>query len=359
MATFGERFKNQLRETIMQLDGLSKKDYQIEDLVEVISSFGTKLELFFKSVIFPEINSRNNLVRFIDELLIYGFSQDKVKVLHDIRKEYNNAKHEPTYEPSLLEISNLIMKVTPIIDDLVNLDLGITSNYVHTGFKRIFWIVSWDHYIGGDTEIHIILPDETNHWLGPPSLDMIYIEMSSWDTVKVALGQVGILKYGKELIPPNLYKSYSSEGDFLDVLVFEGHYKDLISILSQYERRNELLSGLMRHNDSRAMLQACLLATLDVITSTIEDDRATIVEKVKLQAVNVYAIPKNYKGLHYMAESIMQMFFNIERHYWIHISGLKWLHEKEFKSAKNSAIAIHEEFKVLINNRYTVCIIRN
>lgn len=357
VATFGDRFKEQLRETILHLEELSKRDYENEEVKEVISSIGTKFELFLKSVVFPAINSRNNLVRFIDKLSSYGFSQDKIDLLHDLRVAYNNSKHEPTYEPSLLEILQLMINVMPIIVEIVNLGLGITNNYVRVGFRRIFWIAAWDHYIGGDTEIHIILPGDSDHWLGPPSLDMIYIEMSSWHTIKTELAQVGTLKYGKELIPPNLYQAYASEGDFLDVLVFEGHYKDLISILSQHEKRNQLLPGLMRHNDLRAMLQACLLAAVDVFTNTIQIDKDKIIREVKSQAVNVYAIPENYKRLDFIAESITEMLFNIERHNWIRISGLKWLNEKEFESIKETAIATNKDFKILIDERFTVCIV--
>ncbi|MDQ2088106.1 hypothetical protein RBH29_16895 [Herbivorax sp. ANBcel31] len=359
MATFGDRFGGYLQECKVKLEELSKRDFEIDELKDILSSIGTKFELFLKSVIFPSISSRNNLVVFINELLNYGFVQNEVDLFHDLRKAYNNSKHEPTYRPSIIEILKLIDQVTIITDKLINLGLGQTNNYIRSSFSRVFWIAAWDHYDGGDTEIHISLPDESGRWLGPLSIDMIYIELLSWETVKLELSNVGILKTSNQLIPQKLLSEWSSEGDFLDALVFEGYYKDLISVLSQHEKRIELMPGLMRHHDLRAMVQACILSTIDVITNISQNDKPTLIKEIKMQAVNVYAIPENYEKLLFIIESFVEMIHDIEISNWVRISGIKWLKEDEYELGKESAITVNKEYKVFIDENHTFCMIGN
>lgn len=166
-----------------------------------------------------------------------------------------------------------------------------------------------------------------------------------------------MLKEDKGIIPEKLYKEWESEGEFLDAFVYEGNYKDLVCILSQYEKRNELVSGLMRHHDIRAMIQACLLATLDVITNTNNIEEKIIIEEIKSQAINVYAIPNKYKGLKQLVENISEMILKIEKNDWSKIYGLKWLDKNEYENEKKSALAICENYNILINSELIICII--
>jgi hypothetical protein len=357
MTTFGQKFQSDVEQSIQEMQQLAIRDYEAGELKDLIAFAGTKLELFLKSVVFPSISSRGNLVSFINELLNHGFVQAQVDILHELRLAYNSSKHDPNYAPTVLTTLELMRKVEGVVRDLVGLNLGITSNYARTGYKRVFWIAAWDHYIGGDTEIHIILPGESESWLGPPSLDIIYIDISSWATVKLLLSQVGELRLGKGLIPEQLYKVYEGEEDFLGALVFEGDYRDLIAILAQHERRNELLPMLMRHADQRAMLQAFILATIDVALSTVKQIQPDVAEEIKHQAISVYAVPGEYKGLDYFASSMADILFKLHRSSWGLLTGPTWIKASNYDTASKQAIAIHKDFKLFIDQSCTFRVI--
>lgn len=357
--TNGDRFKQQLEESIFILNELSKRDFKLEELKDTISSIGTKFELYIKSCVFPLISSRKNLIVFIDELLKYGFVKDEVDLLHCFRKEYNNSKHEPSYRPSVIDIIILLNKVLVIVEKLIGIGLGQSNDIIRSRYRRVYWIAAWDHYDGGDTEIHISLPDESGKWLGPPSIDMIYIDLVSWELVKKELSNIGTLKESKNLIPDKLLKEWSNEGEFLDALVFEGYYKDLMFVLSQHEKRIELMPGLMRHHNLRSMVQACILSLIDVIDYTNINDKVALLRDVKKQAISVYAIPENYDKFILIIESFVNMIHEVEPSKRQLISEIKWLSSEDYEEGLKSAIAVNQQFKVFLDNNITFCIIGN
>ena len=74
----------------------------------------------------------------------------------------------------------------------------------------------------------------------------------------------------------------------------------------------------MRHHDLRATVQACLLATIDVITNTREKDKNVIFQDIRSQAINVYAVPKNFELLNKIIDSIIKMFMLVDNLILIH-----------------------------------------
>lgn len=156
----------------------------------------------------------------------------------------------------------------------------------------MFWVAACDHYIGGDTEVHVYLPAIPRVGPVPPSLDLVYVDMSSWDDVKKTLSVVGELGSSEEHFPKRMLEILSQEEGFLEAFVFEGDYRSLFTALTQNERRLDLIPGLRRQDSLAAMLQAFPLAAID-IAGTADTDQEGMSHEIEAQAVQVYAVSED------------------------------------------------------------------
>lgn len=115
---------------------LTERHYAVDDIRGAVSVAGTRLELFLKGVAFPNANARKNLNQLIDGLSDDGTSEETIQALHDLRYEYNRAKHEPAYEPTLLAVLDLLRRFTEAAREVVNLGLGITGRSARDESRR-------------------------------------------------------------------------------------------------------------------------------------------------------------------------------------------------------------------------------
>lgn len=312
MTTYGERFQAQVDSDLEAARSLAERHYSVEDVRGLVSATGTRLELFLKGVAFAGANARDNLYSFIDRLSGQGASQGTVKVLHQLRQEYNNVKHDPAHEPTLIAVINLLQRFRQAVHEMVGLGLGITNRPVREANRRVFWVAACDHYIGGDTEVHIYLPARPEGWPVPPSFDLVYVDMSSWDDVKETLAVIGELGPAEEHLPERMLKVLSGEEGFLEAFAFEGDYRSLLTTLTQHERRLELLSGLRRQDNPIAMVQAFLLATIDVASVAGDADQEEISQEIKAQAFQVYAVPQDLRRADDLARGMAHMICQID-----------------------------------------------
>jgi len=348
MTTYGEKFVAEIETAINSLERLIHIDYEEYQIRDYISSIGIKIEIFLKAVTFPNKNPRDNFHSFINELSSYGIEQNAIDKLHAFRRLYNNAKHAPNATITLLHSIEISKNTLEAIRQIVRNNIGMSGRQSSPNINRVYWIAAWDHYIGGDTEVHIILPGESKHWLGPPTFDIIYIRMEAWDTVKSELSNVGALKDGKNLIPKNLYDSFSAEGDFLAALVFEGDYRNLITVLAQYEKRQELLSGLNRHDSRQSMMLAYLLAAADVIgtVSNIDELKVAMIDR----AHEVYAVPNDYNYSELIADNFVKLFCQLDYKDWQDITGPVWVSEEQYSKRSNNSKAKHNKYPIIIDS---------
>jgi hypothetical protein len=345
MTTYGQNYRDSLSSAIDELERLSHAGYSEDDIRSVISIFGSQTELFLKSVVFPGSNARDDFFTNIERLGSLGTSPDDVDKFHAVRKLYNKAKHDPQHRITLLATSQTIRDLRDPVDKLIALAPGNCKSPKLPSATRVFWVCAWDHYIGGDTEIAIYIPGESDHWLGPPDLDRIYIKLSSWDDVKSQLSAIGELHDGRGIIPEAQYKLYSEEGDFLAALVFEGEYRDLMTILSSHELRQELLPGLNRQDTGRYMVIALLLAFLDVAS----DDAAGDLEgRLISHATSNYAVPDNYPHLKAITQSLVGMVSTVAPEDLIRLNGPHWVNADVFEKEMANAIGSYPDFKIII-----------
>jgi hypothetical protein len=111
--------------------------------------------------------------------------------LHDLRRLYNSAKHDPSWTPSILDLQGLFSRLGNVIGALAANNVGLLNKEIQNRFHQIFWLAVWDHFIGGDSEVHVIDPYRGGR---PPTLDMVYVDLVRWDDVKAALASVGSVR---------------------------------------------------------------------------------------------------------------------------------------------------------------------
>ncbi len=348
MITYGKQILNIFIEETKSLNDLSHMDYVEDDIRQKISFLGGKLELFLKTIAFPTESSNGNLISFISKAKDQGLPTSEFQDLDAFRKLYNLAKHEPNASISLIETIKVITAAKVGVEKLVSLNLGLTSLAVCPQSKRVFWIAAWDHFVGGDTEIHIIIPGVSDHWLGPPTMDYIYINIPDWDSFKSDLKAIGGLHSGSGLIPDKQIELFKSDSDFLDALVYEGEYRDLLVTASKYECRQNLLSGLNRGDSSFSMLLALLLALIDVIPTANFSDLASA---VKTQAVTLYAVPESNPTLDDKIDLLVTMVENVPESLRSDIKGPLWLNTERFDLEKESAFSIHPTLPIIVTKQ--------
>ncbi len=354
MATYLEHLLQKLDSATIEVQELSRKDYTFDDINSIVVSCGSELEIFLKLAAFPSKNQRHNFVQFINELLTVGVSQMDIDILHELRLAYNTSKHDPMHEPELLKVKNLVNNVINSISKLTTLSLGRITEQVAIRHRRVLWFFAWDHYIGGDTEISIMIPSMEDEL--PRALDDIYINMSAWDTVKTELALVGSVAFGKELFPEKVYKFYSNESDFLTGGIFEGEYKNLLKTFAKYELKQELIQGLNRHDSPFSMLQASILAMVEVApVLDTEPTRENLQTLISSSCVNNYAVPSDYSHLPKFVDAIANMLKKLDFSLWKVLSGPTWIGKSSFNIEAKKSLVINEELNILIDKN---CIVR-
>jgi hypothetical protein len=352
MTTYGRSLLSELADARAELVKLTHVSYEPSEIREAISAVGAKTEIFLKSVVLPGRNSRNTLQWFIDELAGSSISASSRDKLHSLRQTCNDAKHEPTIIIPLLDAIRIVNDAQEAIEEIVTQGIGSVAGIVHPHTHRVFWIAVWDHFAQGDSEVHVIIPGESEHWLGPPTFDIVYVSISGWNDVVATLPRVGVFSSGKGLVPESQYDAFNSDEDFLGAWVFEGDYRSLITTLAQHELRQELIPGLNRHDSSGSMILAFLLASIDVAsdaTNPIELPAAIIA-----QATGAYAVPPDYKYAQPLAEGMSEMMRQIAVADWSTISGPIWMRESEFDALAAQCRAKHPKYDIIIDATLSV-----
>src|SRR6266481_2009437 len=259
MGTHIEHFLNELNKDLKQADKLAEAGYEKDELRNLVTNVGASTEVFLKTAALPHLSPRTGFAPCINALEAAGVSREDRETLHSLRTIYNESKHEPNYRPSVVGFQELLQKVIAVIRSLGARNLGLLNSPERLEHKRVLWLAVWDHYIGGDSEVHVIVPAKSG-W--PPDLDLVYIDFMAWDLVKSLLGQAGSLRPSRGLIPADCLAQFAAEDEFREAVVFEGEYRRVIATLAAHERREDLLPGLRREDDWASMIQAFALASI-------------------------------------------------------------------------------------------------
>lgn len=125
MPTYSEDFNKKTKEILNEFKQLFNSEYNNEHLRVILSKLGIKLELYLKNIVFPSKSGNDNFYSFINELLRCGLIQSEVDNLHELRENYNKAKHDSNYEFNLLNLIDLAKRLEPVIEKLASKNLGL------------------------------------------------------------------------------------------------------------------------------------------------------------------------------------------------------------------------------------------
>ena len=351
MSTYSQQFQDSLTEWKKRADDLATYGFSLSAARDLSTEVGSQTEVLLKTAILPHISPRAS---FNDCIVALGLSSVDSDALNELRQIYNAAKHDPQWTPSLLQLQNLLQRLGEVIRRLSLTNVGQLNTDVRTRFHQIFWVAVWDHFTGGDSEVHIIAPARGAH---PPTLDLIYVHIHLWDQIKSSLATVGTVRRGEELIPADVFASFGEDSDFHQAIVFEGSFRDLIAVLASHERREDLIPSLLRENDQRAIMQAFVLAALDSAPASVS---AAAIEEIagaiSQRAVEAYAVPANYRSLQAESAEFAEMVLAVPSMRRAKLNGPVWMVRRDFDRQRPLALASHARLPVMVNSECTLVI---
>jgi hypothetical protein len=352
MPTHHQRFQESIATWLERADKLAVSGFELSHARNLISGIGGCTEIFIKTALLPSVPPKMEFDACINALKREGVDKTDRETLHRLRILYNENKHNSTCIPSVLELQELIPAISEVVRKFARQNMGVINAEAVLRYRQVFWIAAWDNFIGGDTEVHVISPARSA-W--PPDLDLAYVDMSAWDQFKSSLSMAGSMRDGQGCIPDSVLNSFGEDSDFLQALVFEGAYRDLISILASYERREDLIPGLRREDDTRSMMQAFTLASVDIGS---QSKNLKSVEELSVAiadcAVGTYAVPKSYNLLRHMANNFAEMLLRVQEPNRNRLAGPIWLGKEDFASEERSAQSKHPYLPVLVSADNTV-----
>lgn len=352
MPTHYQRLQENIATWSKQTDRFAVCGFELSQARDLISQIGARTEIFIKTVLLPSVPPKQEFDACINALKREGVDKSDRDTLHRLRILYNENKHDSTCVPSILALQALIPALSEVFRKFARQNMGAINAEAVLRYHQVFWIAAWDNFIGGDTEVHVIAPTRSA-W--PPDLDLAYIDMSVWEQLKSSLSAIGSLRNGQGCIPDSVLSSFGEDSDFLQALVFEGAYRDLIAILAAHERREDLIPGLRREDNPRSMMQAFTLASVDV---GAQSRNLKLVEELSVAiadcAVGIYAVPKSYNLLYHMATYFAEMLLGVQEANRNRLAGPIWVSKEEFASEERFAQSKHAYLPVLVSADNTV-----
>ncbi len=346
MVTNGDEIKEQLRHSREELVSLSRRIYTIAEINSILAAFGTKLELFFKSVLFPSESPWRPLKFFID-CLGDVLSQDEIQELQQFREIYNLARHNPRFQIGIIELLERLERVETLISVPIENGIGRCGESAYTPTRRVYWVTAWKYF--DDMEVHIIVPGDADDTMGPPELDMIRLDRESWERAKQVLSAAGSLDKWEAHVPETFVRAWEALDDFVEAIAFEGEYRELLTSLAKFENNFNRMPGTNRGDCSQCVLVACLVAMVDVISATLHPD--DIVRQIQRQVSSSYAVPETAREL----GSISAELARIAESIWdesCYITGPLWASHKEFEDLKTRSLVSSDRYPVLIDDNH-------
>jgi len=232
MLTYHQQYLKVAERWSEQVQRLAAYGFELSEARELIASAGARTEIFIKTAILPHLPPKEDLDGCINALKTLGVSKADRSTLHKLRQIYNDSKHDPSYLPSMLTFQELIPRIITVFQGLADSGVGLLNDGIPLRHNQVLWIAVWDHFTGGDSEVHVIAPATTG-W--PPELDLVYVDIAAWDQIKIILSTLGRLMAGEGVIPAQIYQSFGEDADFHEAIAFEGEYRTLIATLAAYD----------------------------------------------------------------------------------------------------------------------------
>lgn len=352
MPSHFESFDQSVSQWARKADDFGVYGVDVQRARDLATEAGSQTEVFLKTVVLRHLSPRTNFGGCIDGLEIHGVGQSDRDLLHDLRRLCNAAKHDPSWTPSLLDIQGIFSRLGNVFRALAANNVGLLNSERQNRFHQIFWLAVWDHFMGGDSEVHIIAPYRGGR---PPTLDMVYVDLVRWDELKATLALVGSVRNEPGLIPTEVLASFGEDSDFHQAVVFEGSFRDLIAVLATFERREDLIPGLRREDDVHSMMQAFILGTLDSVQESSNlSSQQSLADSIARRVVEAYAVPSSYQALNRQSSECASMIMALPEPRRSQVNGPVWVANEEFYRQAASAMSRHPHLPILINSEGTV-----
>jgi hypothetical protein len=147
-----------------------------------------------RAAVVPNASPKEDFAGVINALKTIGISKEQHDDLHKLRTLYNDVKHDPTTRPSISDALEQFRKTHAFASDLPYKKIERVHSEVPRRFHRILRVAGWDHYIGGDTEAHLLFPTDDPD---APSIDSIDIRINAWQEVIEDLKALGKVTPGQ------------------------------------------------------------------------------------------------------------------------------------------------------------------
>lgn len=155
---------------------------------------------------------------------------------------------------------------------------------------------------------------------------------------------------GNGIIPNEQFNALIADEASLTPLVFEGYYKDLLTILASHELRLDIFPGLRREDNWWSVFVAVTLAACDIASNSSVP--TSLAADIQRYVIDQYAVPSHYDGLKSIAEGISDLICQIPVLDWKMINGPMWARINEFKDLTDNALARHAHLPVIISADY-------
>lgn len=284
MMTRGDEIVRDAETVTARIEALGHATFTRRQLAELIEPFTSRLEFFFKAVVFPTASRRAGLSQLIDDMPSIGLSPPSVAALHRLRELYNVSKHAPDRDMMWRECVEALNGTAAALREISGLGLPSVLAPFEEEHSAIVYVGLWDHYVGGETEIGLYLPSD--HWMGTYPIGTFHMPMKDWDRLNPSLANHPRYAPGKQGTGAKIWQSFTKEGDFLDGGAWQGDVRELFALLASFNDaalEDAVIPFLARRNSLLSMGTALVSAAVDVVRGdpalSGEDLRTRIVER--------------------------------------------------------------------------------
>lgn len=275
---------------LSKVTALGRKTFTRSEMSELIEPFVSRVEFFLKSVVFPICNRRTTLNDLIDNLTDLGLPNSHIDALHNLRRLYNTSKHDPDQPMRWRTCVDAFVGSIEAFGALANLGEASIDAPFEKKASTAIYVGFWDHYTSGETEVGLFLPSD--HWMGTRPVSTFHMDFRDWDMLKPLLNNHPDYSCGEAALGPDLWQSFSKEGDFLDAGLWEGEARELLAILSEYndeDLENSVIPALARKNSLISVGLAVVSAGVDVARGSPNLPQASLKTAVADRASTEYS----------------------------------------------------------------------
>ncbi|QOZ28574.1 hypothetical protein [Bradyrhizobium sp. CCBAU 51753] len=322
--TRGDEILSALDGAIKEIEALFLAHYTADDIRRVEDA-GSCTEWFFKAAIFPDLDAKAPFDTAINRLKSIGINREVRDSIHALRELYNAAKHNPSAQIRLKVANDVLSGARKALEAIIHEGPGQVRAPVSAAVSRLLWVSGYDHYTAGCTSVYVSLPLPRD--IFATHIDVFCLHFRSWEPLLSDLVASGNFYYGRDHFDDDVYARFN-EDDFINAGIWDGDYRQLITILARHEHRSlkdEVIVNLRRDHLGVSVLSAIALAASDVTRSNERPlEESELARAILERADSAYAMPDERLWVRRAAEALATMIAQVPVAQWKAIEGPFW-----------------------------------